>query len=252
MPAHVGSTYDPWYVFDVDKEKTQMYRDRGQRRPYLKCRCIYCGHEQSVRDDNLTRDKKRKCPKCRQGGMDFLKIQVGMKHNNCIVIYDTGVNYYKRGNVYILLDTRDWSIVFRGDSRLRHDEEWHSDLIVNKNGSNNYMSEIGHKILKAGNIWFQSEYYMPTCTNEEFNDTKRSSSFDEFVPQWHCFIEWDDKSHLTDDRQKLRDKVKFDWCIANQWNLIRIPESAINDITILDLHPITSKYRVTPLFYCGS
>lgn len=252
MPAIVGVTYDPWYVFDVDKEKTQWYLDRGQRRPYLKCRCVYCGYEQSVRDDNLIRKKKRKCPKCRQGGMDFLKIQVGMKHDQCIVIYDTGVNYDKRGNVYILLDTRDWSIVFRGDSRLRHDEEWHSDLIVNKNGSNNYMSEIGHKILKAGNIWFQSEYYMPTCLNEEFNDTKRSSSFDEFVPQWHCFIEWDDKSHLTDERQKLRDKVKLDWCIANQWNLIRIPESAINDITILDLHPITSKYRVTPLFYCGS
>jgi len=99
------------------------------------------------------------------------------------------------------------------------------------------------KILKENNICFERE--------KRFNSCKDiiPLPFDFYVNNTYL-IEYDGKQHFDNTNSTLfyneniekHDKIKNDWCKANNIPLIRIPYTHYNDLTINDLLLETSKF----------
>lgn len=99
-------------------------------------------------------------------------------------------------------------------------------------------------ILTNNNILFEKEKYFTS-----YHDMR----FDFYLPEYNCCIEYDGSQHFNDahgnwnnenmlKENKKKDKKKNQWCKDNNICLIRIPYTFLNNITIEDLKPKTSKF----------
>jgi len=110
-----------------------------------------------------------------------------------------------------------------------------------------------NKILLNHNISFETQKHFDTC---RFKETGKQASFDFYLPDYNCVIEYDDIQHFeyrTDggwnnesafiETQK-RDNFKNEWCKENHINIIRIPYTHLKELTIEDLLVTTSSYVI--------
>lgn len=104
-------------------------------------------------------------------------------------------------------------------------------------------------ILNDNNISYHRE---KTFENFLYEDTNKHPRFDFYLSDFNCLIEVHGKQHYIQGsgymekenlevRQK-RDKIKIEWALNNNYNIIVIPYTEINNITISDLMPNTSKF----------
>lgn len=107
-------------------------------------------------------------------------------------------------------------------------------------------------ILDNNNIKYEREKTFSTCI---FNNTNRLARFDFYLPDYNTLIEYDGKQHFKSENQgwdtdehlqktQYRDLIKNNWCKDNNMNLIRIPYTCYNKISIQDLLPETSTFLI--------
>ena len=83
------------------------------------------------------------------------------------------------------------------------------------------------KVIRDLSIPFYKQYSFKDCKN--INKLK----FDFYIPKYNCCIEYDGEQHFKPitffggekqfNKQQQRDKVKNQYCLNNNINLIRIP-----------------------------
>lgn len=106
-------------------------------------------------------------------------------------------------------------------------------------------------ILKENNIFYHREKVFNSLTYE---DTKSHPRFDFFLPEYNCLIEVNGKQHYIQGtgymekeelkRRQNRDKIKIDWALKNNFSIIVIPYTKINNISLLELLPDTSNFLI--------
>lgn len=106
------------------------------------------------------------------------------------------------------------------------------------------------KILNENKINYCRE---KTFENFLYEDTQRPPRFDFFLPDYNCLIEVHGKQHYVQgsgymenenlEIRQQRDEFKINWAIKNGYTILVIPYTEINNITISDLLPITSKFK---------
>lgn len=105
------------------------------------------------------------------------------------------------------------------------------------------------KILDDNNIVYHRE---KVFIDFIYEDTNQHPRFDFYLSDYHCLIEVHGKQHYIQGsgymqhenlqiRQK-RDLIKANWAINNNYSMIIIPYNEINNITLSDLLPKTSKF----------
>ena len=102
-------------------------------------------------------------------------------------------------------------------------------------------------LLKENNIQFERQKIFNTCI---FEDTKSYAKFDFYLPKYNILIEYDGIQHFEPrcfggcskeqaeynfKKTKIHDIYKNEWCKNNNIQLIRIPYTKLNIITINDL-----------------
>lgn len=113
------------------------------------------------------------------------------------------------------------------------------------------------QILKENNIFFKREQ---TFYSFIYKDTNRHPRFDFFLPDFKCLIEVHGKQHYIQgngymknenlEKRQFRDALKVNWALQNNYYIIIIPYDQINNITILDLLPNTSKFLIKEEISC--
>lgn len=111
------------------------------------------------------------------------------------------------------------------------------------------------KILKDNNLFFEQEKKFIDC---KFPDTKYYAYFDFYVEDKYL-IEFDGQQHFQPEafnnlsknkaikifaQTKERDNFKNQWCEMKGIPLIRIPYTAINQLSVEDLKPETSRFLI--------
>lgn len=105
-------------------------------------------------------------------------------------------------------------------------------------------------LLEENNILFEQEKTFNNCI---FNDTGKKARFDFYLPKYNLLIEYDGVQHFKagngvfDNPEKFiktqeHDIYKTEWCKNNNFKLVRIPYTYLDDITIKDLLPETSQF----------
>lgn len=253
----VGQIIGVYHIDSINEEATRYFND-GTR---YNVTCINCGRKNpgkskrnpygAVRSDNLS---KRACPKCHYGGKPKLQLKKGLTIKNCTLIKQLNYTIPKQGKAWLIKNNNN--IVFiRGESALKLGEGWH----INEE-SEEYESSLakkGRALLDENGIYHCQDYSIDNLRLEE--NSTRQLRFDDFLPAFHAFIEWDGAQHAATtlqwgrDPEKIKqsDKVKLEWCEKHHMNLIRIKEDDIDNLTIEDLIPGPSKYQVNSKFYIG-
>jgi len=119
-----------------------------------------------------------------------------------------------------------------------------------RTGGSSFERQI-ESILKENNIFYHKEKVFDSFIYE---DTKKHPRFDFFLPNYNCLIEVHGKQHYVQGsgymekenltKRQLRDKIKISWALKNNFFIIVIPYTEINNIILLDLLPNTSKFLV--------
>lgn len=253
----VGQIIGVYHIDSINEEATRYFND-GTR---YNVTCINCGRKNpgkskrnpygAVRSDNLS---KRACPKCHYGGKPKLQLKKGLTIKNCTLIKQLNYTIPKQGKAWLIKNNNN--IVFiRGESALKLGEGWH----INEE-SEEYESSLakkGRALLDENGIYHCQDYSIDNLRLEK--NSTRQLRFDDFLPAFHAFIEWDGAQHAATtlqwgrDPEKIKqsDKVKLEWCEKHHMNLIRIKEDDIDNLTIEDLIPGPSKYQVNSKFYIG-
>jgi hypothetical protein len=251
-----GQIIGAYHVDSINEEATQYFND-GTR---YNVTCINCGIKNpgknkrnpfgAIRSDNLN---KRACPKCHYGGKPEIQLKEGLIIKNCVLIKQLNYTIPKRGKAWLLKNNN--KIFIRGESDLKHGEGWH----INEE-SEEYESPLakkGRALLNENGIYHCQDYSIDNLKLEE--NSIKQLKFDDFLPAFHAFIEWDGTQHEATtlqwgrDPEKIKqsDKIKLEWCEKHHMNLIRIKEDNINNLKIEDLIPGPSKYQVNSKFYIG-
>lgn len=107
------------------------------------------------------------------------------------------------------------------------------------------------QLLKSYNIIYEKEKSFNNC---RYNNNYLAR-FDFYLPKYNTLIEYDGKQHNIqgtgnyDNPAKFKltqehDKFKTQWAKQNGYNIIRIPHTHYNDLTLNDLLPTTSSFLV--------
>lgn len=104
------------------------------------------------------------------------------------------------------------------------------------------------ELLTTNNTDFVSEHYF---SDFRYVDSNRFPKFDFYLPEFNCIIEFDGRYHFeensffgTKDEIENKDKLKTQYCLDNNINLIRIPYTHLKKLRIDDLLPETSKFVI--------
>ena len=85
---------------------------------------------------------------------------------------------------------------------------------------------------------FLEEYDIEFETQKTFDDLKTDKNyamrFDFYIPEFELLVEIDDRSHLSNDKQIMRGKLKDQYCIDNKLKLLRIDTTTDKNDDYLD------------------
>lgn len=104
-------------------------------------------------------------------------------------------------------------------------------------------------ILDENNIQYYREMKFDSLF---YPKSKGNPRFDFFLPEYNCFVEANGKQHYLENSDRswflplsviqARDQFKINWAIDNGYQVITIPYTAQNDITLKDLLPNSSDF----------
>lgn len=247
----VGDIVNFWQLDNLDN---QEYREKYGRKG-VEVHCINCGFKTIGRIDNFTRKDVRPCPNCHQGrGKEYLELKPNLEYDNCKLIKNTKIKKEKEGELWLVKNLLTNKLFLRGSYRLAAGEQWRDNSQSKYKAS--YLAQKGRQLLTDNGIPFYSEY---TFNNLYLNnDMGKKLYFDEYLPDFHCIIEWDGDQHNLEksdffrlERQKESDNFKIKWCNENGYNLIKIPWNKKDTLTLEDLIPGLSQYQISNKFFIG-
>lgn len=227
---------------------TVLYRIENKgKNTCWKCRC-QCGNTTEVISYNLKNGNTKSC-----GCLQKTRTSEARKNNICMKEF---------GKLTALYPTKNRS----SDKKI----VWHClcdcgnyvDLSVGCLTSGNTLScgcigkskgeEKIELLLRRNNIVFERQKHFNSC---KFPDTNYYAYFDFYLPKYHLLIEYDGEQHFYYSNNKNtwnnkenfkkvieHDTYKNNWCINNNFILIRIPFTHYEKLEIKDLLPNTSKF----------
>lgn len=250
----VGEIYNNWEVIEANIVNPQTTSKTYKNKPlFSKVKCLCCGEtEKYVLNYNL-KHISLKCAKCTliERNRKNASVQIGNRYGKLTVVADGGFQT-------------------RSDGKRRHFSYCDCDcgtkhkLIMDNSLQNGNTKSCGcllsqgeeeiKQILINNHILFQTD-----CTFDPLTEySSRKLRFDFIIYNIdgtiNRFIEFDGNQHKTgmwggtwsniEDYNTIheRDLIKNNFCLSNNYCLIRIPYSQLGKITIKDL--MGNKYQV--------
>lgn len=226
-------------------------RDK-QRQALWKCQCD-CGNITTVRGSNLRNGHTQSCGHHHRGHTNYLKgkenyaeynnswpTMIGQKYGKLTVLERAGNHVYPSGQTQPRLKCRCdcGNEVIVAPQSLRNGSTQSCGCITFSIGESNIKN-----ILEKANIEFYKEYKF-----KELGELR----YDFYLPKYNRLIEFDGRQHyvpnpLWDDKETFeirqqRDKMKNDYAKNHDIDLVRIPYTERDNIT-LDLL-LSDKYLI--------
>lgn len=236
----LGQTFGYWYVVSLNDERTKEAKQR-----YWNCECLLCHKVYTVRGSQLTSGKSTKCTCCAKKAKR--KNELGNTYGELTVIKEIGSIHNR---IHWLCNCSCGNTIIASGTDLRTHKVQSCGKCPDRRSLGE--KEIA-KILDANNIIYQTEYWF----NDLQYETGIHPRFDFYLPDYNCIIEYDGKQHFIYQEKTEhwnnqenylktveRDKIKNNYCLANNIEIIRIPYYIQNQITLQDLLPNTSKYKI--------
>lgn len=119
-----------------------------------------------------------------------------------------------------------------------------------KRGGSSFERKI-EKLLNENNISFMREKVFDDFVYE---DTKQHPRFDFYLKDYNCLIEIHGRQHYEQcggymrkenlQKRKIRDSLKIQYALNNNYNIIIIPYTQIDNISCKELLPATSNFII--------
>ena len=221
------------------------------KKTYWKCRCD-CGKEKEIRSDGLKSGSTKSCG-CYKNNV---LIQSNIQRQTLDL---TNQNFGKLTALYATEKrSTDGRVIWKCQCSCGNyiDVDTHA-LQQGKTSSCGCLKSKGElaieSLLKQNNISFIQQKTFDTC---RFPDTLYNAYFDFYVDNKYL-IEFDGEQHFyfksnphnwnTEEnfkKTKEKDNYKNEWCKINNFPLIRIPYTHLNELSINDLLLATSQFIV--------
>ena len=259
MTIEIGKVYKHYLVLGQEFNK---HGGRGHENDkFWRCQCIKCNYiregEEAIRFDYLNPNDKHSvsCPNCKTKYTiaNLPEVKVGASYNDCTIIHRTFISVPKRGEIYILKDNKTKQEFPRYDFDLRKGYKWHPPTTIKVSQSK--LSKECRQLLDKNKILHKSEMTFFDLRGEN----NSALYFDDYCPEYNLIIEYDGTQHYKSSngifKNKLpsimtRDKIKEQWCIDHEMNLIRIPWYQEGKVTIDDLRPYISNFHIIKNYRC--
>lgn len=215
----------------------------GTKTGYALCQCD-CNNTCEVTRNHLLKGHTRSC--------GCLKIEqqkekmIGRRYGKLTVLEDSGRRDYKQTIIWRCLC--DCGNITYANTDILNKGEKKSCGCLGQSCGERQIEEL----LKAYAIPYQKEYALfgsktPRGGVARFDFCVHGQYIIEFDGRQHFYSKnsgWDTEEHLQNTRQN--DYYKNRYCFDNHIPLIRIPYHHLEQLTIEDLLPETSKYLLTP------
>ena len=234
MPIKIqpGMKFGEWEVIERDYNPTSK-----QHSTFWFCKCNLCGNIYSVSRDSLVNNKSQCCNHCKGTKISEKSSVTSWRKGDqygFLTIIDR--SHYQGKHLYVkckCICGKEISV------RLEHLKGQGHGRIISCGCQTKSSGEVKiTQLLENNNINFQSQYRI-----KEFNIL---SPFDFAIFDDNNnllgLIEFDGEQHFKPVKyfggeevykmQKQRDKAKDDWCLKNNINLIRIPYTDYNKLSI--------------------
>lgn len=225
---------------------------------YGEFECPICGQPYEARISHVKNGSIQRCKECRKNAIS------GINNHNFINL--TGKKFGKLTIIELL--GSDQSLI---NNRISQEKKnvWRCQCdcgnFINKTtneltsgnasscGQCSFNSKGEHQIaflLGENNIKYESQKRFSSCID------KRELPFDFYLPDYNTLIEYDGLSHYQSNpygswnteesvkKTQNHDKIKNEWCKNNNIILIRIPYTHLKNISIKDLLPETSQFKI--------
>lgn len=254
MQVNIGDKFNYWEVIETDilnpDSKNKSYLGKPV---FSKVKCTCCNESERIVPTNQLKQLSQKCRKCTliERNRKDCFVKIGQKYGRLTIVGDGGFKTQSNGKrrhfSICNCDCGNTNILVK-DNSLQQGNTTSCGCILSKG------EEEIKSILLNNNILFK--------TNCEFKDlteqTKRRLRFDFIIynddGSINRFIEFDGNQHKTgmwggswsniEDFETIheRDLIKNNYCLENNYILIRIPYNLLGKITYEDL--FSNKYEV--------
>lgn len=238
----IGQRFTRLTVLEYADEEHQIYYN-GRHKVTWKCQCD-CGNICYVTTENLRRGDTPSCG-CitRENRQKQIKDLTGQKFGHLLVLeYLGSVNHNTKYKVRC--DCGKEYEVFANN--LIQGCTTSCGCVKESHGENKI-----RELLTKNNIPYTNQ---KTFSNFNYSDTNGKPRFDFYLPTLNTCIEYDGEQHFslifnfdTEEKFELRKKhdiEKNEYCKNNNIILIRIPYTQYSFLTINDLLPNTSNFKI--------
>lgn len=238
----IGQRFTRLTVLEYADEEHQIYYN-GRHKVTWKCQCD-CGNICYVTTENLRRGDTPSCG-CitRENRQKQIKDLTGQRFGHLLVLeYLGSVNHNTKYKVRC--DCGKEYEVFANN--LIQGCTTSCGCVKESHGENKI-----RELLTENNIPYINQ---KTFSNFNYSDTKGKPRFDFYLPTLNTCIEYDGEQHFslifnfdTEEKLELRKKhdiEKNEYCKNNNIILIRIPYTQYSFLTIKDLLPDTSDFKI--------
>lgn len=231
LSEYIGKTINKWTINDVVNKNNKHF---------FNCTCE-CGTNKDVNIYNIINNKSFDCGCGRLAYLHSQKVDLtGMKFGKLKVIENTGNQKNGRDIYKCLCDCGSYCYIRSNSLTTNHTT---SCGCINST----YNNKIGDILNELG-FYFETEYHVDLSN---YVDDVSYIRFDVFIPSINLAIEYDGEFHfipipyLDDDegireleRTQYRDKIKDDYCLDHNINLLRIPYTEKNNIKEIIINTI--------------
>lgn len=231
-------TFGFWKVLSKNIELS-----KSKKQSYWNCECQLCGQIYPVRGSCLKNGKSTKCDQCNKHKVTTNEI--GNLYGKLKVIQNNGT---KNNRKIWLCQCECGNLIEVSTTDLRMGNVTSCGKCPSRESTGEHEIRM---LLLAARIPFIQEHSF----DDFIYDTGHRPRFDFYIPSRNYVIEYDGKQHFEAQqgsswnnennlqKTQLRDRIKNEYCIKNNINIIRIPYTIkLQELTIFDLIPETSKY----------
>lgn len=243
ISSNENEMYGVWKVIEANVINPDTQAATYIGRPvFSKCLCTCCNETQRyIRNNELKKYSSKVCAKCAAiKRLESVRPKIGDVFGKLTVIADGGVKNQERH--YSICKCECGNVVEVMDNRLRSGNNTSCGQCKYSKGE-----YIISQILDNNNIIYDHDVLFP----ELLKQTQRRLRFDFIVynedGSINRFIEFDGNQHQTGmwggtwssvETYEIiheRDLIKNQFCLDNNYTLIRIPYSKLNNLTFSDL-----------------
>lgn len=222
-----GQQFNRWTVLEFGPTETAKH----PKKSYWKCECS-CGAVKSVRGDRLRNGESRSCGclKIEEFVDRTKKDLTNQKFGKLTALYPTEK---RRGNHIVWVCKCDCGNTCEVSGAM---------LTIGHTNSCGCLNSVGESaiqtVLEMNHISFIKEKTFPDFI---YKETGGSPRYDFYLPEYNRLIEFDGSQHYQNnvdffktkvENQKERDKLKNEYALSHNIELIRIPYWQQNNITL--------------------